>query len=182
MCEIGHAGGDEGRALCYFRFFVYREYREIRYLGNLDTGRYEKFSDRYPDLYELTRRGFARLWHQVRSETVLSLITKPFEEKVPLTLRDLEEAFRAGEWYPFHIARNNYGGPKHADIVLHTIRLGDAIAASRWTDEIPRELAVLKDIEHNRPGPARLDYKSLLDDLRSLGLAAPSECCLLDAD
>jgi hypothetical protein len=184
MCKAKPTNDGE-RALCFFRFFVYREYREIRHLGDPDKGkygRYDKFCDRYDELYELDRKSFARLWHQIAAETHPDLILKPFNERTSLTLQQVEEAFWWGEWYPFDSARKNYGGPKHADIASHTIRLGDAITADRWLDLVPHELAVLGEIQHNGPRPARLDYKSLLEDLISLNLSAPQgECCLVDA-
>lgn len=181
MCERGHRREVERRALCYLRFFVYREYREIRYLGNPETGRYDKFSDRCSELYELDRKSFASLWYQIVSETDPAVITKPFEDRTGLTLQEVEEAFRWGDWYQFGSATKNYGGLKHAEIVLHTIQLGDAITAGRWADLVPHELAVLRDIEHNRPRPARLDYPSLLADLQTLALPVPRGCCLVDA-
>jgi hypothetical protein len=182
VCKAEGANEIEQRSLCYFRFFVYREYREIRYLGNRDMARYDKSSDRSPDLYELARQDFARLWHEVLPDTRPDLITKPFEDRTHLTLQQTEEAFRLGEWYPFTQTKKNYGGLKHADIVSHTLRLGDAMAEQRWKDKVPEELAVLRDIQHNRPRPARLDYESLVQDLVSLGLMAPpAGCCLLDA-
>lgn len=180
MCDSRGSESIEARGFCCLRFFVYREYREIRYLGNPDFARYDKFSERSADLYELTRSSFAPLWHSIASATDLSTITKPFEDKTGLTLTDLEEAFRHGEWSPFGGAQKNYGGSKHADIVLHTIRLRDAISGGRWTDLVPQQINVLRDIEHNRPRPARHDYESLLQDLQSLSLEAPpGDCCLL---
>jgi len=169
----------KAQAFCFLRFFVYREYREIRYLGNPDFARYEKLSAHKANLYELSRQAFARIWHSVASEEDIPSIMKPFQDRTGLTLEDIEEAFRNGEWSPFGSKMNNYGGPKHADIALNTIRLRDAMATDRWTDTVPTQLAVLKGIQHNRPRPARLDYQSLMDDLKSLNLETSSVCCLL---
>ena len=179
MCQEPHVPKIESQALCYFRFFVYREYREMRFLGNPRIGTYDKFSHRYRELQELTRESFARLWYQIASERDPARIKQPFAELTGLTLQELEEAFRKGEWQPVKSVVKVFGGPKHADIVLHTLRLGDAIAAGRWTDLVPQELAILRDISHNCPRPARNDYKSLQEDMASLGLPA-SACCLLD--
>ena len=182
MCDSGQSHNVEAQALCFLRFFVYREYREIRYLGNPQFGRYDKFSACYSDLFELSRAAFASLWHSVASEKDIPSILKPFELRTGLTLEDVEEAFRHGEWSPFGSAMVNYGGPKHADIVSSTIRLRNAMATASWTDVVPQELAALKKIQHNRPRPARLDYSSLLEDLKSLKLQAPpGTCCLLDS-
>jgi hypothetical protein len=179
MCEDPTAAKIETQALCYFRFFVYREYREIRYLGNPRVGLYDKFSHRYRELQELTRESFARLWYGTASERDPARIKQPFEELTGLTLQQLEEAFRKGEWQPLKAVVKVFGGPYHAEIVVHTLRLGDAIAAGRWADLVPQELAVLRDIRHNCPRPARNDYRSLQEDLAVLDLPAPA-CCLLD--
>jgi hypothetical protein len=179
MCQEPNAAGIETQALCYFRFFVYREYREIRFLGNPRIGVYGKFSHRYRELQELTRGSFARVWYQTALERDPARIKQPFEDLTGLTLQELEEAFRKGEWQPVKSVVKTFGGPYHADIVLHTLRLEDAVAAQRWTDLVPQELTVLRDIRHNCPRPTRSDYKSLQEDLASLDLAAPV-CCLLD--
>jgi len=168
----------EKQALCYFRFFVYREYREIRFLGNSRIGRYERFAERYPVLAKLDRTVFARAWHDIASETEPARITKPFEDLTGLTLEAIEEAFRKGEWHPVKAEVKVFGGPKHAEIAVHAMRLGEAIQAGRWTDVIPKELETLKDIRHNCPRPSRQEYKSLLEDLATLELPMP-DCCLL---
>jgi hypothetical protein len=179
MCQDPTAAKIETQALCYFRFFVYREYREIRYLGNPRIGVYHKFSHRYRELQELPRGSFARVWHQTASERDPARIKQPFEDLTGLTLQEVEEAFRKGEWQPVNKEVKVFGGPKHGDIVLHTLRLGDAIAAGRWTDLVPQELAIFGNISHNCPRPARNDYKSLQEDLALLDLPAPA-CCLLE--
>jgi hypothetical protein len=179
MCQEPTVPKIETQALCYFRFFVYREYREMRFLGNPRIGMYDKFSHRYRELQQLPRGSFARLWHQTALEREPARIKQPFEDLTGLTLQQVEEAFRRGEWQPVKSVVKVFGGPYHADIALHTLRLGDAVAARRWTDLVPQELAVLRDIRHNCPRPARNDYKSLLEDLASSNLAAPA-CCLLD--
>jgi hypothetical protein len=179
MCEESKVPKIEAQAFCYFRFFVYREYREVRYLGNPRIGVYNKFSHRYRELQELTRESFARRWCEIASERDLARIKRPFEDLTGLTLQEVEEAFRKGEWHPLKSVVKVFGGPYHAEIVLHTLRLGDAIAAGRWADLVPKELAVLKEIRHNCPRPARTDYKSLQEDLASLGLPVPA-CCLLE--
>ena len=181
MCQESSAPEVDKQALCYFRFFVYREYREMRFFGNPRIGRYDKFSDRYSQVLKLNRGSFARLWYQVASETDPARIMKPFEELTGLTLLEVEEALRRGEWHPVTSETKIFGGPKHAEIALHTLRLGDAIGARRWTDLVPQELAVLTDISHNCPRPSRQEYRSLLEDLASLDLPTPA-CCLLDAD
>jgi hypothetical protein len=140
---------------------------------------YGKFSHRYRELQELTRGSFARVWYQTALERDPARIKQAFAELTGLTLQEAEEAFRQGEWQPIKSVVKTFGGPKHADIVLHTLRLGDAIAAGRWADLVPQELAILRDISHNCPRPARSDFKSLQEDLTSLDLAAPV-CCLLD--
>jgi len=178
MCQQSTDHEIEKQALCYFRFFVYREYREVRFLGNLRIGRYDKFSERYADLQKLDRRAFARVWHDIASETDPALVIKPFEELTGLTLEAIEEAFRRGEWHPAKSEIKVFGGPKHADLALHAIRLGEAIRAGSWTDAIPKELDVLKTIHHNCPRPSRQEYKSLLEDLAVLELPMP-DCCLL---
>ena len=179
MCQGPTAAKIETQALCYFRFFVYREYREMRFLGNPRIGVYDKFSNRYGELLGLPRGSFARLWHEIASEREPARIRQPFEDLTGLTLQEVEEAFRRGVWQPAESRVKTLGGPYHADIALHTLRLGDAIAAGRWADLVPQELAVLRDIRHNCPRPARSDYKSLREDLASLDLLAPP-CCLLD--
>jgi len=179
MCQEPNAAEIELQALCYFRFFVYREYREMRFLGNPRIGVYGKFSHRYRELQQLSRASFARLWQQTALEIAPGRIKQAFADLTGLTLKEVEEAFRQGEWQPVKSVVKTFGGPKHADIVLHTLRLGEAIAAGSWTDLVPQELAVLRDISHNCPRPARTDYKSLQEDLASLGLPAPA-CCLLD--
>jgi hypothetical protein len=179
MCQEPNVAKIESQALCYFRFFVYREYREIRYLGNPRIGAYGKFSHRYRELQELARGSFARLWYQTASERDPARIEEPFEDLAGLTLQEIEEAFRKGEWQPLKSVVKVFGGPKHAEIVVHTLRLGDAIAAGRWANLVPQELAILRDISHNCPRPARSDFKSLQEDLALLNLPAPA-CCLLD--
>ena len=178
MCQSSTDHNIEKQALCFFRFFVYREYREIRFLGHPRIGRYDKFSQRYPELLKLDRSVFARLWHDVSSETDPALIMKPFQELTGLTLHNIEEAFRRGEWHPAKSETKVFGGPKHAEIAMHAQRLGEAIQAGRWTDLVPQELAVLKNISHNCPRPSRQEYKSLLEDLTVLDLPLP-DCCLL---
>ena len=178
MCQESGAPEVDKQALCYFRFFVYREYREMRFLGNPRIGRYDKFSERYPVLLKLDRTVFARIWHDVASETEPARIMKPFEDLSGLTLPAIEEAFRKGEWHPVKAEVKVFGGPKHADIAAHAMRLGEAIQAGRWTDVVPKELATLKDIRHNCPRPSRQEYKSLLEDLTTLELPLP-DCCLL---
>jgi len=178
MCQPSTNHEVEKQALCYFRFFVYREYREIRFLGNTRIGRYDRFAERYPVLLKLGRTEFARVWHQIASETDPALVVKPFEELTGLTLQAVEEAFRKGEWHPAKAEIKVFGGPKHADIALHAMRLGEAIRAGSWTDAVPKELATLKDIRHNCPRPSRQEYKSLLEDLATLDLPMP-DCCLL---
>ena len=179
MCQEPNVAKVESQALCYFRFFVYREYREMRFLGNPRIGAYAKFSHRYGKLQQLARDSFARVWHQMASEREPARISQAFEDLTGLTLQEVEEAFRKGEWQPVTSVVKTFGGPRHADIVLHTRRLGDAIEAGRWADLVPQELAALKDISHNCPRPARSDFKSLQEDLVSLDLTAPA-CCLLD--
>jgi hypothetical protein len=179
MCQNPTAAKVETQGLCYFRFFVYREYREIRYLGNPRIGVYAKFSHRYSELQALARSAFARVWQQITSETDPARIKQPFEDLTGLTLQEVEEAFRKGEWQPANKEVKIFGGPKHADIVLHTLRLGDAIAAGRWTDLVPQELAVFRDISHNCPRPARSDFRSLQEDLTLLEFPIPA-CCLLE--
>ena len=178
MCQSSADHDIEKQALCYFRFFVYREYREIRFLGNQRIGRYDKFAERYPVLAKLDRTAFARAWHDVASETEPARIMKPFEDLTGLTLQAIEEAFRKGEWHPAKAEVKVFGGPKHAEIAVHAMRLGEAIQAGRWTDTVPKELATLKDIRHNCPRPSRQEYKSLLEDLTTLELSLP-DCCLL---
>jgi len=178
MCQSTTDHDIEKQALCYFRFFVYREYREIRFLGNPRIGRYDKFAERYPVLAKLDRTVFARAWHDVASETEPARIMKPFEDLTGLTLQAIEEAFRKGEWHPVKAEVKVFGGPKHAEIAVHAMRLGEAIQAGRWTDTVPKELATLKDIRHNCPRPSRQEYKSLLEDLTTLELSLP-DCCLL---
>jgi hypothetical protein len=179
MCRESNVAEIESQALCYYRFFVYREYREMRFLGNPRIGVYDKFSRRYSELQQLARGSFASLWHQTALERDPVRISQAFADLTGLTLEGVEEAFRRGEWQPVKSVVKTFGGPKHADIVLHTLRLGDAIAAGRWADLVPQELAVLRDIRHNCPRPARSDFKSLQEDLVSLDLTAPA-CCLLD--
>ena len=179
MCQEPNVAKVESQALCYFRFFVYREYREMRFLGNPRIGVYDKFSHRYRELQQMGRGSFARLWHQTALERDPARIKQPFEDLTGLTLQEVEEAFRRGEWQPVKSVVKVFGGSKHADITLHTLRLGDAVGARRWADLVPQELAVLRDIRHNCPRPARNDYKSLLEDLASSNLPAPA-CCLLD--
>ena len=179
MCEEPSAAKIETQALCNFRFFVYREYREMRFLGNPRIGVYDKFSHLYGELLQLPRTSFARLWHQVAPEREPARIRQPFEDLTGLTLEEVEEACRRGVWQPADARVKTLGGPYHADIALHTLRLGDAIAAGRWADLVPQELAVMRDIRHNCPRPARGDYKSLQEDLKSLDLPTPA-CCLLD--
>ena len=178
MCQGSKDHDIEKQALCFFRFFVYREYREIRFLGNQRIGRYDKFAERYPVLLKLDRTVFARIWHEIASETEPARIMKPFEDVTGLTLQAVEEAFRKGEWHPVKAEVKVFGGPKHADIAVHAMRLGEAIQAGRWTDTVPKELATLKDIRHNCPRPSRQEYKSLLEDLTTLDLPLP-DCCLL---
>ena len=178
MCQPSTDHDIKKQALCYFRFFVYREHREIRFLGHPRIGKYDKFSERYADLQKLDRSAFARVWHQVSLETDPALIMKPYQELTGLTLAAIEEAFRKGEWHPAKAEVKVFGGPKHADIALHAIRLGEAIQAGRWDDLVANELAVLKNINHNCPRPSRQEYKSLLEDLTVLELPLP-DCCLL---
>jgi hypothetical protein len=178
MCQSSSEHEIEKQALCYYRFFVYREYREIRFLGHPRIGRYDRFAERYADLAKLDRTAFARVWYQTRLETDPALVVKPFQELTGLTLEAIEEAFRKGEWHPVKSDIKVFGGPKHADIALHAMRLGQAIQAGLWTDVVPKELAALKDIRHNCPRPSRQDYKSLLEDLTTLDLPLP-DCCLL---
>jgi len=178
MCQQSSDHEIEKQALCYYRFFVYREYREIRFLGNTRIGRYDRFAERYAVLAKLGRTAFARVWHEIASETDPALIVKPFEELTGLSLRAVEEAFRKGEWHPAKAEVKVFGGPKHADIALHAMRLGEAIKAGLWTDVVPKELATMKDIRHNCPRPSRQEYKSLLEDLATLDLPMP-DCCLL---
>jgi hypothetical protein len=180
MCQESNVAEIESQALCYFRFFVYREYREMRFLGNPRIGVYGKFSHRYGELQQLSRGSFARVWQQTASDSEPARIKQAFADLTGLTLKEVEEAFRQGEWQPITSVVKTFGGPKHADIVLHTLRLGDAIAAGRWADLVPQELAVLRDIRHNCPRPARSDFKSLQEDLASLDLPTPA-CCLLDS-
>jgi hypothetical protein len=168
----------EKQALCYFRFFVYREYREIRFLGNTRIGRYDKFEKYYPVLSKMGRTAFARVWHEVSSETDPVRVLAAYEQLTGLTLQAVEEAFRKGEWHPAKSEIKVFGGPKHAEIAAHAMRLGEAIQAGNWTDEVPKELAILKDIHHNCPRPSRQEYKSLLEDLATLELPMP-DCCLL---
>jgi hypothetical protein len=111
MCQELTAPKIESQAFCYFRFFVYREYREIRYLGNPRIGVYDKFSHRYRELQELTRGSFALVWHQIASERDPARIKQPFEELTGLTLQQLEEAFRKGEWHPAKSVVKVFGGP-----------------------------------------------------------------------
>src|SRR4030067_336634 len=139
MCQSAMNHEVEKQALRYYRFFVSREYREIRFLGNTRIGRYDRFAERYPVLAKLGRTAFARAWHQVASETDPALIVKPFEELTRLTLRAVEEAFRKGEWHPAKAEVKVFGGPKHADIALHAMRLGEAIRAGRWGAVGPKE-------------------------------------------
>jgi hypothetical protein len=179
MCQESNVAEIESQALCYFRFFVYREYREMRFLGNPRIGVYGKFSHRYRELQQLSRGSFARVWQQTASDREPARIKQAFADLTGLTLHEVEEAFREGEWQPVKSVVKTFGGPYHVEIVVHTLRLGDAIAAGRWTDLVPQELAVLRDIRHNCPRPARSDYKSLQEDLASLDLTAPA-CCLLD--
>ena len=178
MCQQSTDHEIEKQALCFFRFFVYREYREIRFLGHPRIGRYDRFAERYSALSNLDRTAFARVWHQIASEADPVQIMKPFEELTGLTLQAIEEAFRKGEWHPAKSEVKVFGGPRHADIALHAMRLGEAIQAGSWTDVVPKELAVLKDIHHNCPRPSRQEYKSLLEDLTTLDLPLP-DCCLL---
>jgi hypothetical protein len=178
MCQSSTDHDIEKQALCYYRFFVYREYREIRFLGHPRIGRYDKFAERYPVLANLGRTAFARVWYDISSETDPARIMQPFQELTGLTLQHIEEAFRKGEWHPAKAEVKVFGGPKHADIAMHAMRLGEAIQAGRWSDAVPNELAVLKNISHNCPRPSRQEYKSLLEDLATLELPMP-DCCLL---
>jgi hypothetical protein len=182
MCQHSADHDIEKQALCYFRFFVYREYREVRFLGHPRIGKYDKFSELYPRLAELGRTAFARVWYEISSETDPALIMKPFQELTGLTLEAIEEAFRRGQWHPVQSEIKVFGGPKHADIAAHALRLGEAIQAGRWTDLVPKELEVLKNISHNCPRPSRQEYKSLLEDLTTLELPLPDCCLLIDAE
>src|SRR3989304_3956567 len=128
MCQGPTATKIETQALCYFRFFVYREYREMRFLGNPRIGEYDKFSNRYSELLGRPGGSFARLWHEIASEREPARIRQPFEDLTGLPLQEVEEAFRRGVWQPAESRGKTLGGPYHADIALHTLRLGAAIA------------------------------------------------------
>lgn len=53
MCA--ESASSEDQALCHFKFFVYREYREMRHLGG--KGEYQAFAEQASKCRELSRKG-----------------------------------------------------------------------------------------------------------------------------
>lgn len=161
MCDTAGAPGLDARGLCHFRYFVYREYGEIRHLRPHMVGewKFQEQAERCTEIAELDRQGghkrelARRLYFDTLNSGEPPNILEPYGKEHRLTLGDLEEIFQA------NVMGGALGGPKHALIVAETIRLGHAIEAS---DENEASAAVenLRKMSHNTR-LAIIDYRDL---------------------
>lgn len=170
MCQEPTAPDIEVRALCHFRFFVYREYREMRHLGG--KGVYDKFPDQSARCRKLAREGkewFAQRYRDVSGQQDIEAVVQPFEEASGLTLEQVYVGLSEGEWDA------GYGGRRHAAIVALTIALRQAIEDGRERGEWRNAEAIvdaLRRMEHNN--------RVAIQDYVDLKLGGP--CCILPKD
>lgn len=163
MCEgkAGGPGGVDARALCHFRFFVYREYGEIRHLRRDMVGgwKFEEQADRCTEIAVLDEEGghkrelARRLYFDTVGLSEPAKILEAYQKEHGLSLENLEEIFQAD------VMGSALGGPAHASIVRETIRLGQGIEADDL-DEAMAAVDNLRNMSHNTR-LAILDFRDL---------------------
>ncbi len=171
MCQAEGANEVEQRALCHFRFFVYREYGEVRHLRPGMLVQYDRQADRCMEIRKMDeggrKREYAReLYVQELAQPEPSRILNAFvDAHAGLTPEMLEEIFQADAMGAA------LGGPRHAAIVRATLSLRDAIETNDWVTA-ERHVEDLRSLHHNT--------RRAVCDYRDLGL--DRDCCILTPD
>ena len=115
-------------ALYMFRNLVYCLYREIRALREYNHERiYSKIKHSSFFYDKLAGKNQAdQLYKQTECFDKINDILQPYKDKTGLTIYDLCQAFKEGNWKNSH-GDINYGGPKWGEIADATLELKNLI-------------------------------------------------------
>jgi len=132
----------EQNALAYFRELVSLLYREI---GAMRRPNHRAIFDRSI----LASSGFAdnrkdearSIYFETLSATNVDEVTAPYRARTNLSVEEVYEAFRDGDWL-LGARRYSFGGPRWARIADVTLQLGQAITAGKWnlTEKLTAEV------------------------------------------
>lgn len=138
----------EDEALAYFRKLVSFLYREIGAMRR----------DNHPEIYDratLASSGFAadrkreanRMYFQTLRSTDVAQVEAPYRAKTGLSLEDVRDAFRDGDWL---LGRHRYsfGGPNWARIADAALGLAEIISTRHW-HLAPKLIAEVHVLCHN---------------------------------
>ena len=138
----------EQEGLDYFRkavSFLYREIGVLKHYNCKHIASKAKFEDQF---FPTKRKILAKeIYYKTKKEKNIRSILKPYEHITGLTLENLYECFRDGNWLD-NKGYFSFGGPKWAEIAKIIIMLGQAID-SQNIDSISGLLVKAKKLKHN---------------------------------
>ncbi len=136
------------RGLNYFRHVVRLVYREIGVLNESNHKVIFSKANITGGFFGQNRKAAAReIYKSSLSDTSITQTLGRYAKSTGLTLQEVHEAFRDGNW---SLASGicKFGGPKWAAIASAAIQLGLAIQGQAWP-EVARLTDLVDTLEHN---------------------------------
>jgi hypothetical protein len=136
------------RGLDYFRRVVALVYREIGVLRASNHQAIASKANAAGGFFGLDRKAQAKQLYKLSlADISITQTLGRYAKRTGLTLEDVHEAFRAGNWGSAS-GRFAFGGPKWAAITKAAIQLGSAIQDQDWP-EVERLADLVDTLEHN---------------------------------
>ena len=136
----------ETEALEWYRRLVSFLYREI---GAMKRDNHSALYDKsnISQVHSTRKVDAKRFYDESKSQNTVKAIVRRYEDWSGLTLGELLEAFRNGDWL-LGRTHHSFGGPKWAKVTETTLALQQAITNKKWR-QIPQLVSEIKKLRHN---------------------------------